>query len=396
MNALFSKVRSCYPAQIVGREFIAHFNPQLITTLLVAGCLVLLGATGLQAQDRRSSQQQFKTPQGGGGEGPSTPGVIVAPNEDYRIGPGDVIEVQVEDAPELNKVGRVTAKGTFLMNYLQYIPVAGKTTEELSAAIADGLRGRYLKNPLVTVSVKQINSHSFFIQGAVRRPGVYQIEGRPSLMKLITVAGGLQESHGSTAFVIREIKRGAGEAAPVAASAPASGASAATTAQATTQNAGATAQGEELDDDVKYEVFKANVSTLYKGRFDQNVQLEPGDIVNIPPADVFFVAGEVREPGSFPLKDGTTLRQAISMAQGMTFKAAGGRGVIYREGANGQREEIKVDISAVMSGKKDDMVIAANDIIIIPNSAMKTTALPILNAFGTGLSLAVGNRVVIR
>ena len=41
--------------------------------------------------------------------------------------------------------------------------------------------------------------------------------------------------------------------------------------------------------------------------------LEPGDTVNIPPTDVFFVAGEVNQPGSFPLKDGTTLRQAISL-----------------------------------------------------------------------------------
>jgi polysaccharide biosynthesis/export protein len=350
---------------------------------LFAGLVAVLSLTGVQAQERRSTQQQFKTPVTGGGEVATSPNVIVSPNEDYRIGPGDVIEVLVEDAPELNKVGRVTSKGTFLMNYLQHIPVAGKTSEELSASIADGLRGRYLKTPLVTVNVRQINSHSFFIQGAVRRPGVYQIEGRPSLMKLITVAGGLQDSHGSTAFVIRELK--AREQAEAGAAAPAEGA--------------AQAQGappEELDEDVKYEVLKANVSTLYKGRFDQNVQLEPGDIVNVPPADIFFVAGEVREPGSFPLKDGTTLRQAISMAQGVNFKGAPKRGVIYRETPNGQREEIKVDIAAVMDGKKDDIVLAANDIIIVPNSALKSTALPILSSLSSGISLGLGNRMLIR
>lgn len=368
-----------------------------LATLLVRGslvalfclCLTLLAAVCLtsgRAQDRRSAQQQFKTPPQGSGETAASPGVIVSPNEDYRIGPGDVIEVQVEDAPELNKVGRVNSKGAFLMNYLQYIQVTGKTTEELSALIADKLRDRYLKNPLVTVNVRQINSHNFYIQGAVRRPGVYQIEGRPSLMKLITAAGGLQDSHGSTAFVIREIKhdKADGQSAP-----------AGTGDAAQAQNAG-TARTEDLEDDVKYEVFKANVSTLYKGRFEQNLQLDPGDIVNIPPADVFFVAGEVREPGSFPLKDGTTLRQAISLAQGTTFKAAAGRGVIYREGPNGQREEIKVDIAAVMNGKKDDIVISANDIIIVPNSALKSTALPILNSISSGVSLGLGNRMIVR
>ena len=53
---------------------------------------------------------------------------------------------------------------------------------------------------------KQYNSRSFFIQGAVRNPGVYQSEGKPSLLELITLASGLSETHGSTAFIIRRVK----------------------------------------------------------------------------------------------------------------------------------------------------------------------------------------------
>lgn len=389
MNALSSKFKtnisdSHYPS----KTFQVKYSRRSLISLATAILMLSFISTSSLAQDGRSIQPQFKTPQQTSGDAAPTPNVIVTPNEDYRIGPGDVIEIQVEDAPELNKVGRVNSKGAFLMNYLQSINVAGKTSEELSAFIAEGLKGRYLKNPQVTVNIRQINSHSFFIQGAVRRPGVYQIEGRPSLMKLITVAGGMQDSHGSTAFVIREMKHDDDAVAT-----PAS--NGATNARNQVQSANTSLQEEDLSD-VQYEVLKANVSSLYKGRFDQNVQLEPGDIVNIPPADVFFVAGEVREPGSLPLKDGTTLRQAISMAQGMTFKAAGNRGIIYREGANGQREEIKVDINAVMNGKKDDIVIAANDIIIVPNSALKSTALPLLNSLGSGISLGVGNRILIR
>jgi protein involved in polysaccharide export with SLBB domain len=148
---------------------------------LAAALLVGVAAlSAAHAQERRSTQQQYKPPPQGGGELAPPPNAVIAPEEEYRIGPGDVIEVYVEDAPELSKSGRVSPRGTFLMNYLQHIPVAGKTSEELSGFIADKLRDRYLKNPQVTVNVKQINSHSFFIQGAVRRPGMYQIEGRPS------------------------------------------------------------------------------------------------------------------------------------------------------------------------------------------------------------------------
>ena len=362
--------------------------------LLVAICalgVAVVWSSELRAQERRSAQQKFEAPGASSGGEVATPtNMVVAPNEEYRLGAGDVIEVRVEDAPELTKKARINPKGTFPMPYLQVVTAKGKTTEELAMQIADGLRGRYLKDPKVNVTVTQINSHSFYIQGAVRRPGEYQIEGHPTLMKLISVAGGLGENRGSTAFIIRELRAESGAAATPEVK-----------AEAKTESATSSAQGPapvaaEAEENAKYELLKANISNLYKGRFDQNVQLEVGDIVNIPPSDVFFVAGEVREPGSYPLKDGTTLRQAISLAQGPTFKAAANRGIIYREDPNGQRQEIKVDIAAVMSGKKEDVVLSANDIIIVPNSAWKSTALPILNSLGTGASYGVGNVILRR
>jgi polysaccharide export outer membrane protein len=285
-----------------------------------------------------------------------------------------VIEVLIEDAPELSGTFRITSSGTFLMHYLGRLTAQQKTTEELGKMIADGLRGRYLSNPIVTVTVRQYNSRSFFIQGAVRTPGVYQIEGRPSLLKLLTAAGGLAENHGSTAFIIREVKP-----QPVAVQ----NQTGEDKKQAAEASAPAQSPGAEAASDAQYELKKVNINGLLKGRFDQNMFLEPGDIINIPPTEVFFVAGEVIAPGSFPLKEGTTLRQAISLAQGMNFKAAANRGIIFREDAEtGKRREIEVDIGAVMSGKKEDLVILSNDVIIVPNSRMKSALAPMLSAFG--------------
>jgi len=301
---------------------------------------------------------------------PNSKSVLVEPNEDYRICPGDVIDIQIDHAPELSGTFRVTAAGTFVIPYLGRVTAQRKTSEELSNIIAVGLRGRYLKDPKVTVTVTQINSHSFFIQGAVRRPGVYQIEGRPSLLKLINVAGGLGDNHGSSAFVIREIKLERPEMIK----------------QRTNPLSSAALDlphDSSDEEDAKYEMVKMNISGLLRGRFDQNILLEAGDIINIPPTDVFFVTGEVREPGSYPLKDGTTLRQAISLSQGTTFKAAADRGIIFREDlASGRRQEIKVDISAVMSGRKEDIPIMSNDIIIVPNSRFKSVGSALLTAFG--------------
>ena len=137
------------------------------------------------------------------------------------------------------------------------------------------------------------------------------------------------------------------------------------------------------EEEAKYEMKQVNINSLLKGNFSQNLVIQPGDIINIPQGDIFFVAGEVRSPGPYPLKDGTTLRQAITMAQGVTFRAKPNLGIIFREDpTTAKRQEIKVDIGEVMSGKKEDIPILANDIVIVPNSRLKSVTQTLLNAFG--------------
>jgi polysaccharide export outer membrane protein len=293
--------------------------------------------------------------------------LILSADKDYQIGPNDVIELFVEHAPELSRLYRINAAGNFSLQYLGNVSALNKTPDELAQFIADSLRKEeYFKDPHVTVEVKQYNSRTFFIQGSVNHPGVYQIEGNPSLLKLIIIAGGLNGNHGSTAFIIREIK---GEA----------------TDSNRTEHASAPAVLDNASN-AKFELLTRNINGLLKGSFDQDILIEPGDIVNIPATDVFVVAGEVNAPGSFPLKDGTTLRQAISLAQGLTFKAAAGRATIFREDpTTGKRKELVADINAIMSGKKEDIKIMANDTLLVPNSRMKSLGSVLLNAFGFGL-----------
>src|SRR5262249_4327370 len=206
----------------------------------------------------------------------------------------------------------------------------------------------------------------------VRRPGLYQVEGRPSLLMLITIAGGLGDNYGSTAFVIHKIKPATNEVSSAHGKQE----------QPTTGNASAASSENDAGEKPGYELFKVNINGLLRGNLDHDVVIEPGDIVHIPMTDVFFVAGEVNSPGSFPLKDGTTLRQAISLAQGTNFSAAANRGVIFRENPNnGTRQEIKVDITAVMNGKSQDVPIMPNDIVIVPNSRLRSVASTLLRAF---------------
>ena len=302
---------------------------------------------------------------------PSASAVITSA-ADYHIGPNDVIEVRIEKAPEISGMFRVNSAGMILVNYLGRVNCQNKTPDELAKIIADGLRDDYLKDPHVVVEVKQYNSRAFFIQGSVRNPGLYHIESAPSLMKLIIIAGGLGDTHGSTAFIIREIKPDDSQAEDE-------------------QTQVAPAADASPEGKAKYELIKRNINGLLKGAFDQDLVIEPGDVVNIPSSEVFFVAGEVVAPGSFPLKEGTTMRQAISLAQGTTPSASLGKGIIFREDpVSGKRQEIAVDISDIMKGKQEDVPILPNDTVIVPNSRMKSIRNSLLSGFGFGMVRSAG------
>lgn len=346
------------------------------TLALVWGTLRI---SSIDAQQRRGELKQERPVTQSPASEPGAPRIFTGAEKDHRISAGDVIQIQIEDAPELSHYYRVSSAGYIEMSVLGLVQAQKKTTFELARLIARGLREQeYLNNPNVLVTIKQYSSQTFFIQGLVRTPGVYQTEGHPSLLTMIGLAGGLTEEHGSTAFILRPSKTKKTEPeADNPAPDPQDQTSGSDQPAQTRPSGSASTPASDAD----YELIKVNINALYKGQFDQ--RLEPGDIVNIPRADVFFVAGEVKAPGSFSLKDGTTLRQAISLAQGMTFSAKPTEGVIFREdSAQGSRQEIKVDISAVMNGKEKDMLVLANDVIIIPNSRTKSVGGILLMALG--------------
>src|SRR5262249_49537709 len=95
----------------------------------------------------------------------------------YRIGPMDVLEVSVFQAPDLSKTVEVAEDGTVDLPLLGATPAAGKTTYELQRELSSKLGAKYLQNPQVTVSVKEFNSSRVTVSGAVKNPGVFPFKG---------------------------------------------------------------------------------------------------------------------------------------------------------------------------------------------------------------------------
>lgn len=110
---------------------------------------------------------------------------------DYRIGPLDVIRVEVFGAPELTREAEVDAAGNFSLPLTGAIQAAGRTPAEFSEDIAAHLRQRYLKNPQVSVNIVKAKSRTFAVEGAVREPGLYPIVGKMTLLEAIATARGL-------------------------------------------------------------------------------------------------------------------------------------------------------------------------------------------------------------
>jgi len=125
-------------------------------------------------------------------------------NGGYRIGPQDVLDVTVYQAPDLAKTVQVAESGTINLPLVGDVQAAGVTAQELERTLKAKLGGKYLQNPQVTVFVKEYNSQRVTVEGSVEKPGVYPYRGRVSLLELIATAGGMKEvADGSDVMIFR-------------------------------------------------------------------------------------------------------------------------------------------------------------------------------------------------
>jgi polysaccharide export outer membrane protein len=114
-----------------------------------------------------------------------------AQSDDYVLDTGDTISIRVHGEPDLTFETKVGTNGLLLYPFLGEITLKGRTAAELRWLIDDGLRGDYLLNPEVDVSV--IEYRPFFILGEVQSPKNYPYQPGLTVSQAIAIAGGLTE-----------------------------------------------------------------------------------------------------------------------------------------------------------------------------------------------------------
>lgn len=110
-------------------------------------------------------------------------------SSDYIIGAEDVLEITVWRNPDLSKVVQVRPDGRFSMPVIRDVTAVGKTTSQLGDELTKKLK-EYVQNPVVAISLKEVNSYNIFLLGEVVKPGKYPLKSRTTLLQGITIAGG--------------------------------------------------------------------------------------------------------------------------------------------------------------------------------------------------------------
>jgi len=249
----------------------------------------------------------------------------------YRIGPGDLLELKVFQVEELSQVVRVSEDGSITLPLLGRVVVEGLTQDGVVQKLTGLLQAKYVKNPQVTIFIKEYKNQQVAVIGAVVNAGSYELVGRKNLLQIISMAGGFSETAGNEVFILRE---------------------------------GPDGKTSTLSIDLKDLIVNGN-QTL-------NVPVEPNDVINVPVDREIrvFVMGRVTRPGAVKAKlsEGITLFQAIADAGGLAEGAKESAITITRKDKAGKEQKIRVNLKDIIKGRKKDIVLQEGDVVYVPES----------------------------
>ena len=229
-------------------------------------------------------------------------GAAAALAQTDKLGSGDAIRVLVHQQPDLTTEARVTPNGTIAMPLVGEVKVAGLSTGEAAGAIAESFKkGKFLKNPQVTVALTTVRSRQVSVLGLVTRPGRYALDDTSSgLTDVIAAAGGVTPTGDDTVTVIRD-----GQSQRVA-------------------------------------------------LLGKPFELKGGETIHVERAPVFYIYGEVTRSGAYRVEPNMTVMQAIAAGGGITPRGSERRLKLRRAGPDGKLIERDASLRDVV--KADDVI----------------------------------------
>jgi polysaccharide export outer membrane protein len=257
----------------------------------------------------------------------------------YRVGPGDVLEIEVTQEPKLTGPVTITDQGTIELELVGRLVVEGKTVEEVDELLTGRLK-EYFKKPTVRLKVGEYHSQKVYVLGAISKPGPYVLSGEKSLLDVVLEAGGTTPQSLGRLVLIRS----------------------------------------EAGNSMSIELDKLLAGGVAG---PSNAPLGNGDVIFVPGADMGLagsggvvdpsngasvtVMGEVTKPGVFRLEPGATALAAVLAAGGTTKYAAPNRAKVIRAKGNA-RDVFELELGDIMKHgeKSKDIELQPGDMVIVP------------------------------
>lgn len=144
----------------------------------------------LKLSDELSPARPFDGPLASMAPRSASAAPIKVATKDYRIGPEDLIEIQVFGVDQLTRTVRVNSRGLISLPLVGNLEVGGLTSQQAEALVVTKLAESFLQNPQVSFFIREYTSQRVTIEGAVNKPGVYPLRGPTTLLQSLAVAGG--------------------------------------------------------------------------------------------------------------------------------------------------------------------------------------------------------------
>jgi polysaccharide export outer membrane protein len=270
----------------------------------------------------------------------------------YILGPNDEILILSTHAEEIsNRPIRIATSGDVNLPLVGRLHAAGMTVEQLETAILERLKS-YIRQPDVAIIVTQYKSQPVSVFGAVGSPGIVQLEGRKTLLEVLSMVGGLKPDAGSRIRITRRNEWG-----PI-------------------PLPSASNEGE-------YSVAEVDIRSIeLASRPGDNIEILPNDVITVARAEIVYVMGEVKKPGGFALNDRTSISiiEALARAEGFEPTAQAKDATVIRPVPGSNRLEIAVNLPDVLRGKARDIMLQPDDILYIPKNYAKGALRQTLNA----------------
>ena len=288
----------------------------------------------------------------------SSPAAVPARENSYVLGPNDRIVLRCPNSDDFSSTPiRIDEDGHVTLPFVGRVVLAGLTVSDAEKQLTAQL-SKFMRHPEVELNVVDSHSQPVSVFGAVKNPGVYQLEGERTLTEVLAMAGGLRPDAGDTLKV--------------------------------TRRADSTAHFPDVQTGSDFTVSEVSIDELVRGsEAFADMQVRPHDVISVSQAEVIYVVGQVRKPGGFSMsgRSGVSVLQALSLAEGLNSTAAPKRATILRKQGKSGRVEVPVDLARILAGRAPDVPLQPEDVLFIPNNAAKAAGMKTLD---TLLQLTTG------